>query len=149
MSLRFPAYLSPQPTTGPNLAHANDLCANALNVDPLPFGSIATTTGATSDFATTTCSVASTDVGIWYEFTGGDKIVEIEATQATFNTRFSLFEGATCEEQTCKMFTDIGGFNNFMSFAASSSETYRLLVSGVSGTSGSTNIDITVSDLLR
>jgi len=122
---------------------ANDACNDATVATTLPFSTLDNMAGATSDFTVTTCSVPPTQVGRWYEFQGGDKIVEVSITASSINTRLTLFQGSGCSTQICVTSKDDGGGNNnFLSFAALSGQTYRLLVTGVSASEGTYNIEI-------
>lgn len=124
---------------------ANDQCASAITVTSLPFSVIGNTVDATSDFSAATCNVAPADVGIWYELNGGDKILVVSVTESTFNSRLAAFQGTSCDSLTCLFDNNGSGSNSFLSWAALSSETYHLLVSGVSASSGTFNIAISVS----
>jgi len=124
---------------------SNDQCANAVEVTSVPFSAIGNTVDATSDFGSATCNVAPADVGIWYQLNGDNKILRVSVTDSTFNSRLVAFQGTSCESLTCLFDNNGSGTNSFLSWAALSSETYHILVSGVSASSGTYNIAINVS----
>jgi len=128
-----------------NAAPANDACLNAEDIS-LSLNAIGDSTEATSDFASTTCSVLSTNTGVWYKFTpSADKIIEARITGATFNSRLAVFTG-TCALPSCLLNNDGGGNTAFLSWQGSAGTEYLLLVTGVTGaTVGTFTLDIQVS----
>lgn len=123
---------------------ANDMCSAATVVSTLPYDKLGNTVDATPDVTAASCSVAPTDQGVWYTYTPpSDKILQIQVQDATFDTRLVTFKG-TCDNLICQLTNNGSNFFSFLSFAGLSQEEYKILVTGVSGKSGSFNIGITV-----
>ena len=126
-------------TTAQQRTIPNDKCDAATKVSPIPFADTVNTTSATADFTDVTCDiVAPTDIGVWYSYTSDtDVILEVVFTDTTFTPRLTAFTGS-CDNPIC--------YNIEYPFVASAGVEYRLLVTGVSATTGKFTIEIKASN---
>jgi len=126
---------------------ANDMCSAATVVSSLPYNGNGDTVDAAPDVTGTICSVAPTDKGVWYTYTPpSDRILQVNVKEASFNTRLATFNG-TCAGITCLDSNDGASYydkNSALTIQAVAGTEYKLLVTGVYGTSGSFGIDIMV-----
>ena len=110
----------------------NDECASATVVTPDNTMFLDSTTGSFPDFESTTCSVSPSSRGVWYTFQA-DGEVNIQVTQATFNTRLVALSGEDCSLQSCIDNNDGTGNSAALTLTAVPGTVYYILVTGVSG----------------
>jgi hypothetical protein len=122
----------------------NNACETGLDVTSFPFEITGSSINATAseDFPqSTNCNYGPTDIGVWYSFTGNDRIVSARATtEATGASpaRLAVFSG-TCENPVCVKHS----FNSiWLLLEALSGVDYHLVVKGNTGTF---NLAFTVS----
>ena len=126
----------------------NDKCSNATNVtsvllDLLPFSDRVNTRYATTDLGNGTCSVMSSDIGVWYSVVGNNQKIAVDVT--TLNKmsllpsgiEVALFSG-TCDKLIClKSITDQTENPEVnLSWNATIGQQYYIIVAGTSASTG-------------
>jgi len=110
----------------------NDDCKNASVIESFPFSQRGTTIGATPDFDLfdDRCGGGLDSRGIWYMFTGNDKVTTVSFSMPNLaygtSSQLSLFSGS-CNKLKCE--ADFGGLDK-VSFHAANGVNYWLLLSG-------------------
>ena len=136
----------------------NDKCSNAANVttllnEMLPFAGRVNTKYATTDFSNTTCSITSTDIGVWYTVTGNNQNIDIDVTRLGGDTssirnggiEVSLF-GGTCNNLICLKSVSDHTTNPVvnLSWNATIEQQYYIIVAGTSSSTGTYSVTIEV-----
>ena len=130
-------------------APANDVCYNAISIDTLPFRSPGTTVGATKEHL---CNRLSNAGDVWFEYTPQqDIIVDIslcEGDLPDFNTILYLISG-NCDVPFCEQRNNdfCGTASKLSGIKLNNRITYFIVVSGVSGASGSFELRVSESDV--
>ena len=134
----------------------NDKCVNATDatsslIAMLPFSTRVNTKGATTDFTTGTCSIMSTDTGVWYTLMGKNQNVVVDVTNQGSTLSFrsgiavAVFTGS-CNNLIClKSSTDQTEYPAVqLSWNATIGQQYYIIVAGSSASTGTFNINIEV-----
>lgn len=123
----------------------NDACTAAI---PLTCGQTVsgTTTNATLDVTATACGTAVTAAGVWYSIVGtGDAITLSTCLDFGYDTKINVYRG-TCAEPICVTGNDDGGTceeGSTASFPSEVGTTYRILVQGFEGATGTFDLAVT------
>lgn len=120
----------------------NDLCGNAT---PISCGDTVagSTVGATAD-GVGTCGTSNTAPGVWYKVVGtGSTIIASTCSQASYDTKISVFSGA-CGALTCVSGNDdFCGLRSQVEFPTTAGADYFILVHGFSSATGTFNLSVT------
>jgi hypothetical protein len=135
----------------------NDQCINATNVTStlhkmLPYNGKVNTRYATTDFSSGTCSIMSTDIGVWYTLIGNNQNIEVDVarlgnrmTPDRNGIEVAVFVG-TCNNLKCLKsvtdFTENPMVN--LSWNATIGQEYYIIVAGTSASTGMYSLNIEV-----
>jgi subtilisin-like proprotein convertase family protein len=129
-------------------APANDDCANAEDLGPLPASVSGTTIGSTFDNVGF-CGTSNTAAGVWYTFVGTGNTVNLSTCNtADYDTKISVF-CFDCDNLTCIDGNDDGagcaGFTSDLTICTQAGSTYRVLMHGFSAATGNFTLAVTDS----
>ena len=133
----------PPPTPAPT-APANDDFANAVTLS-----SLAATTGTTVSATRETGEPTHVNSGygsaksVWYNWTApADGDLDVKTEGSSFDTLLAAYTGSSLSALTVKYASDdvIGGNWSRLTFAVTAGTTYRIVIDGYGGSSGSTRL---------
>jgi hypothetical protein len=151
------------PTVYATFPPINDKCSNATIVTSslnatLPFADRVNTRYATADFSNVTCSIMSTDIGVWYTVIGNNQNIEVDVTRkdgtsmSHSGVEVALFTG-TCDTLKCLKSVTDQTENPVVNFSwnATVGQQYYIIVAGTSASTGTfiVNIEVCIGWMIK
>ncbi|MFO0828557.1 MAG: thrombospondin type 3 repeat-containing protein [Phycisphaerales bacterium] len=137
-----------------SFAIAGDLCSTAVPI-AVPSATAGSTVGATLDSGLPSCdsvapsptnhsgNVTNSAPGVWYSLIGNGQTVTADTLTSIYDTRLHVYTG-TCAALTCVTANDdiSSGFKSKVSFQTVPGQTYYILVSGFSTSTGTFTLNV-------
>lgn len=124
----------------------NDLCSGAVPISC--GGSYAGTTVEATEDAAPICVTAVTAAGVWYVLEGASGQITLSVcSQFDYDTKLNVYTGG-CEALTCVAGNDDAcGLGSTVVFAATAGTSYRVLVQGYNGLTGTFTLGVSCAPL--